>query len=71
MVNGLEAAGPAGAAGLRDGDVIIEFAGALVSGVDDLHRLLTAERIDRSTGLTVLRRARPLDLTVTPRGTRD
>src|SRR5262249_35854739 len=36
--------GPAAAGGLRDGDVLLEFAGETLSSVDDLHRLLTYER---------------------------
>jgi S1-C subfamily serine protease len=43
---------------LKEGDVILAFAGTPVSGVDDLHRLLTDDRIGLATEITVLRRGR-------------
>jgi len=66
MVTTLEAGGPAEAAGFRQGDVIVRFAGALVAGVDDLHRLLTGEIIGTEIEVTVLRRARPQVIAVMP-----
>ena len=36
---------PGGAAGVKDGDVVLAFAGTPVTGVDDLHRLLTEEKL--------------------------
>jgi len=41
--------------GLRDHDIIVAIASHAVSGVDDLHRLLTEDRIGVPTPLTVLR----------------
>ena len=38
-----------------------------VRGVDDMHRLLTAEHIGRRTALTVMREGRESRLRVTPR----
>ncbi|MEJ0020440.1 MAG: trypsin-like peptidase domain-containing protein [Acetobacteraceae bacterium] len=58
--------GPASASGVQRGDTIVAFDGAPVSGVDDLHRLLTAERAGRALPLRLLRRAEMLDLEVTP-----
>ena len=49
---------PAATAGLKDGDVVLAFAGTPVTGVDDLHRLLTEERIGVPTAVTILRAAR-------------
>jgi S1-C subfamily serine protease len=49
------AGSPAERAGLRDGDLIVTFAGKPVGGVDDLHRLLTEEQIGVPTSLGVLR----------------
>jgi S1-C subfamily serine protease len=46
--------GPAAAAGLARGDVILDFAGSAVFTVDDLHRLLTAERAGRASPVTVI-----------------
>jgi S1-C subfamily serine protease len=56
-------------AGLRPGDAIVAFAGAPVSGIDDLHRLLTEESIGRATTITVLRRGEIQQRTVVPRET--
>jgi S1-C subfamily serine protease len=54
-------------AALRPGDLIVEFAGEPVRSVDDLHRLLTEERIGELLPLKILRRGEPRRLLVTPR----
>jgi S1-C subfamily serine protease len=54
-------------AGLRPGDVIVEFAGEPVRGVDDLHRLLTEERIGQLVAIKILRRGEVRRVLVTPR----
>ena len=46
---------PAARAGILPGDVIVDFDGTPVAGADDLHRLLTEERIDRTVSLRLLR----------------
>jgi S1-C subfamily serine protease len=58
--------GPAATAGLQEGDVIVQFDGEAVSGIDDLHRQLTDERIGRAVSITVLRRGRRHAVTITP-----
>ena len=40
---GIEPSSPAETGGLRTGDIIVAFGGVRVSGVDDLHRQLTAD----------------------------
>jgi len=65
-VESVEAGGPASGAGVEPGDLIVRFAEQPVNGIDDLHRLLTGERIGAESGLTVLRRAQQLELRVTP-----
>ena len=67
LVVSVEAGSAAAAAGLKEGDVILAFAGTPVSGIDDLHRLLTEERIGVPTTVVVLRRATRQELTITPR----
>jgi S1-C subfamily serine protease len=57
---------PAASAGVREGDVIVAFAGVAVSGVDDLHRLLTEDLIGRASGITLLRRGRREVVAITP-----
>jgi S1-C subfamily serine protease len=52
---------------LRPGDVIVEFAGEPVRGVDDLHRLLTEDRIGTLLPLKILRRSELRRVLVIPR----
>lgn len=57
---------PAKRAGLLAGDIIIGFDHQPIAGIDDLHKLLTEERIGRSSSLTVIRRTEKLTLEVVP-----
>src|SRR5712692_2205656 len=66
LVTGLDAGSPAGAAGVREDDIIVGFAGKPVSVIDDLHRLLTADAIGAPSSVTVIRGAEKLELPVTP-----
>ncbi len=61
-----ERGSPAEAAGLRDGDAIVELAGRRVGGVDDLHRILTQHEIGKPADLRVVRRLDFVTLRVTP-----
>jgi S1-C subfamily serine protease len=67
LVVSLEPDGPAALAGVREGDILVECAGEAVSGADDLHRLLTAERIGRRLPIVVIRGTDRLTLDVSPR----
>jgi S1-C subfamily serine protease len=69
----VEATSPGGAAraaGILSGDIIVGFAGEAVGTVDELHRLLTEERVGKPAALAVLRRAEKKELIVTPREVR-
>lgn len=57
---------PASAAGLKPGDIIIALNGHPVTGIDDLHRGLTGERIGRITPVTVLRGLERVQVVVVP-----
>lgn len=57
LVTSIEKDGPAAAAGVQDGDLIVAFDGRPVETLDDLHRALTEARIDTVTRLEVLRGA--------------
>jgi len=57
---------PAERAGLRQGDLIVGYAGQAIGGIDDLHRLLTEEQVGVRSRMTILRRGERLDLDVVP-----
>jgi S1-C subfamily serine protease len=67
LVVSLEPDGPAARAGVREGDILVECAGEPVSGADDLHRLLTVERIGRRLTIGIIRGTERLTLDVSPR----
>ena len=58
--------GPSGGSGGRGGDVIVRVDGEKVTGVDDLIRLLNADRIGRKVTFDVLRRGMLRQFDVTP-----
>jgi S1-C subfamily serine protease len=66
LVIAMAPTGPAAFAGLRHGDLIVEFGGQPVPSIDALHKLLTADRIGVTSRLTVLRGTEKLDLPITP-----
>ncbi len=66
LVLQVESGSPAQLGGLIEGDVLVALDDQPVSGVDDLHRLLTEDRIGRATRLVVLRQGRRLELEVAP-----
>lgn len=53
-------------AGLQAGDLLFEFDGQPIRGIDDLHKLLTDERIGKQTPVTVIRGVQKLTFTITP-----
>jgi S1-C subfamily serine protease len=67
LVMAIEDGSPAEKAGLYEGDVIIEFGDTKIEGIDDLHRLLTEDRIGAKTTMTVLRGEELRVLDITPR----
>ena len=67
LVSAIEPESPARTAGLREGDLIVAYEDLPVTGVDDLHRILTDARVGTRARLTVLRGAERLDLDILPR----
>ena len=70
LVVSFETNGEASAAkegGLLTGDLLVEFDGQPIRGIDDLHRLLTDERIGKKTMVTVIRGVQKLTLELVPR----
>ena len=66
MVVSYDGNSPARKAGLLEGDIIVAFDDQPIAGIDDLHKLLTEERIGRKSSLTVIRRTEQLMLEVVP-----
>lgn len=66
LVVSIEENSPAQRAGLAEGDIIVGFDGQPVSGIDDLHKLLTEEKVGVKTTLTIIRHAEKLNLVIVP-----
>lgn len=66
LVASIEPDSPAEHAGLREADVVIAFAGEPVTGIDDLQRLLTDERIGVPAPVVFLRNHERRQLTIVP-----
>lgn len=66
FVTAVEPNGPASRAGIKDGDMIVGFAGKPVSVVDDLHRVLTDNAIGTAIEVEVLRGNEKKSLSVRP-----
>jgi len=62
----LEPSGPADHAGLLTGDLIVALDGARVNGVEDLLRMLDADKINRTISIDVLRRSERLRFWIGP-----
>jgi S1-C subfamily serine protease len=65
-VMSMDTGSPAAQAGLEAGDVIVAWDGKPVSGIDELHRLLTEQYVGTSVEMTVVRRAQKLTLAIRP-----
>jgi S1-C subfamily serine protease len=66
-VAGLQSDGAAVRAGLREGDVILTLDDQPVAGIDDLYRLLSADRIDLPCRIELLRGGQRFSLEIIPR----
>ena len=64
LVISLEQDGPARAAGLREGDIIVALDEFPIPSLDDLHRTLTEDRIGTFATMGLLRDQQRLDVTV-------
>ena len=66
LVLGVEPGSPASRAGFREGDLIVDFNGNPIAGVDDLHKQLTGAQVGVRSQLTVIRHTEKLQLEVVP-----
>ncbi len=65
-VSATERDGPARKAGIEEGDLLIRYDQSPVSGIDDLHRLLTGDRVHRCAEIEIIRRTQKLTRLITP-----
>jgi S1-C subfamily serine protease len=65
-LSGVRAEGPADKAGLKGGDVIVEFGGQKITNIYDYTYALDAVKIGEPVEVVVLREGKRLKLTVTP-----
>jgi S1-C subfamily serine protease len=66
LVVSFEGNSPARNAGLREGDIIVGFDDHPTAGIDDLHKLLSEDRIGHKSSLLVIRGTEKLRLEVIP-----
>ncbi|HUN44863.1 MAG TPA: trypsin-like peptidase domain-containing protein [Stellaceae bacterium] len=66
LVQSTGATGAAQRAGIASGDIIVAFDGVGIRDIDDLHRLMTEERVGRRVPVVLLRQGQKLDVTVVP-----
>ena len=66
LVVSFEANSPARNAGLREGDIIVGFDDHPTAGIDDLHKLLSEDRIGHKSSLVIIRGTEKLSLKVVP-----
>jgi S1-C subfamily serine protease len=66
LVVSIESGSPAQRAGLLEGDVIVGYDGKPIADIDDLHRLLTEERVGVGSPLTIIRRSEKIVLDIMP-----
>jgi S1-C subfamily serine protease len=70
LVVSLEEDSPAKKAGLSEGDIIVGLDSQPVAGIDDLHRMLTEEKVGVKTTLVILRQTEKLNLNIIPEESR-
>jgi len=67
-LSGVRAGGPADKAGLKGGDIVVEFAGIKVRNIDDYMVAFNAVKINQPAKIIVMRDGKRTELTVTPEG---
>src|SRR5439155_9453706 len=70
LVLSVEPGSPAHTAGLREGDIVVEFNGRPIASVDDLHKQLTEQAIGAKSALMILRHTEKLQLSIVPEESR-
>jgi len=65
-----EPGGPASKAGVQEGDVIVAYDSQPIAGIDELHRMLTDQKVGVRSDLTLIRGGEKLTLSITPEDSR-
>jgi len=65
-LSGVRAGGPADKAGLKGGDIIVEFGGTKITSIYDYTYALDAVKIGQPVNVVVLRNGERVGLTVIP-----
>lgn len=65
-LSGVMEGGPAAKAGLKEGDVIVEFAGRKVANIYDYMYALEGVKIGQPVKVVYMRGGKPLETTLTP-----
>jgi S1-C subfamily serine protease len=65
-VASVEKGSPAAKSGLEQGDIVVAFGEVAVTGVDDLHRILGEEQINKAVDVAVIRAGRRRTIAITP-----
>jgi S1-C subfamily serine protease len=66
LVVSFEANSPAMNAGVREGDIIVGFDDHSTAGIDDLHKLLSEDRIGHKSSVVVIRGTEKMSFEVVP-----
>lgn len=66
-IQSVQSGSPAEGAGLKAGDILVHLDGEVVSGIDDIARILDATRIERTVVARVLRNSEILDIELVPK----
>ncbi len=65
-VAAIEPGSPADRAGVREGDVVIDFDGRPIAGIDDLHRILTEAPLETVARLGIIRAGERRSVAIVP-----
>jgi S1-C subfamily serine protease len=67
LISGLEKSSPASQAKLKEGDIIVEFDGGIISSSDDLAKhLIGGKLISKSTKMKILRQTKMIEIDILP-----